>query len=357
MAVSKTYMILDRIIADEIRKGRKIAVFPMGRIGTLARYILENKYAYEGIYIDNKRCSDDFTIISFEKYRELDGSDVSIILATNIITLNKMLSKSLTQAELQAEIVNIIDGYDNGMEERLGKIRNLCRVKKAKECGMIRIGAEHDGGYVMLDDFSDKNVAYSIGIASETSWDLAMARKGFQVYCFDHTIQSLPEEHENLHFIRLGLGGMTRMGEDLHTLGTMLDLNNHTRKNKMILKIDIEGAEWDFLQEVSSEMLNQFSQITMELHHLSDPDYYEKIISGLKKINETHQAVWIHGNCIGGIWKYASVCMPELLEVTFANKEEYTFLPTDYQCPTELDYPNIGKTDICLDGWGSMEKR
>lgn len=356
MAVSATYTVLDRIIGTELGKGRKLAIFPMGRIGTLARYILENKYACKGIYIDNSRCADSFDAVSLEKYKEADNSGVTILLATNLHALNQALLRELHRMEPEAEIINIIDHYD-GMEERLGKIRDLCRVRKAEGHQMTRIGARHDGGYVMIDDFKEKDTAYSIGIASEISWDMDMAHRGMQVYCFDHTIQKLPAENKNLHFFKLGLCGRTNLSQGLHTLDTMLALNHHEEKSRMILKIDIEGAEWDFLQRVPCETLSRFSQITMELHHLTDADSHESILSGLEKINRTHQPVWVHANSAGGVFESGDLQMPELLEVTFANRNEYTLIPSDYDCPTELDFPNTGEKDIRLAGWGSTECR
>ena len=354
--VSRVYRNLDNIISTEIAKGKKIAIFPMGRVGTLARYILENKYACIGIYIDNNQCSSDTNIISLEKYKDLDEKGISMLLATNMIPLNKALLQELQCAAIKAEIINIVDYYDNCLEKRMEKIRNLCRVKRVKGYELIRVGPMHDGGYVMLNDFESRSIAYSIGIASEVGWDLDMAQRGFHVYCFDHTIRKLPIENSNLHFMQLGLGGINKITENLYTLDTMLDLNNHNYRKKMILKIDIEGAEWEFLQEISSDILNCFSQITMELHHLLNEDYHEKIIAGLKKLNKTHQTVWIHANCIGGVQKYGAITMPDLLEITFVNKKEYEFVPIIYDCPIDLDCPNSLGEDVVLKGWGTLEK-
>ena len=72
-------------------------------------------------------------------------------------------------------------------------------------------------------------------------------------------------------------------------------------------------------------------------------------------MNRTHQPVWVHANSAGGVFESGDLQMPELLEVTFANKNEYTLIPSDYDCPTELDFPNTGEKDIRLAGWGSME--
>ncbi|MBR1579098.1 MAG: hypothetical protein IJ668_01145 [Selenomonadaceae bacterium] len=38
----------------------------------------------------------------------------------------------------------------------------------------IRLGRAHDGGYVMLDDFSGVKNAYSAGISNDVSWDVSL---------------------------------------------------------------------------------------------------------------------------------------------------------------------------------------
>ena len=37
----------------------------------------------------------------------------------------------------------------------------------------------------------------------------------------------------------------------------------------MILKMDVEGAEWDFLDTVDTKTLKQFDQIVFEYHELN----------------------------------------------------------------------------------------
>ena len=36
----------------------------------------------------------------------------------------------------------------------------------------IRVGRDHDGGYVMVDDFKNVKNAYSCGIDHDVSWDM-----------------------------------------------------------------------------------------------------------------------------------------------------------------------------------------
>src|SRR5205807_2115231 len=60
-----------------------------------------------------------------------------------------------------------------------------------------RIGADLDGGYVMLDDFGASRTALSLGVGPEVSWDAAMAARGLRVLQFDHTVECSPLQHSN----------------------------------------------------------------------------------------------------------------------------------------------------------------
>ena len=66
---------------------------------------------------------------------------------------------------------------------------------------LLRIGRAYDGGYVMVDDF-DNCVAYSFGISDDVSWDFDIAKRGIDVYMYDHTIDSLPVYDERFHFFK-----------------------------------------------------------------------------------------------------------------------------------------------------------
>jgi hypothetical protein len=55
-----------------------------------------------------------------------------------------------------------------------------------------RLGAEGDGGYVMLDDFGAVRSALSLGIGQDVSWDTAIAKLGIYVFQFDHTVRQGP---------------------------------------------------------------------------------------------------------------------------------------------------------------------
>ncbi|MBQ4430570.1 MAG: hypothetical protein II877_03625, partial [Synergistaceae bacterium] len=123
------------------------------------------------------------------------------------------------------------------------ELQELLHVGKAVGFGLVRVGRDNDGGYVMLDDFGG-GIAYSFGIAGDVSWDKDMASRGYDVYMYDHTIDGLPEDNPRFHWSKLGISdGMTHDGR-LKSLEELIASNGHEGKHNMILKMDVEGAEW-----------------------------------------------------------------------------------------------------------------
>lgn len=231
-------------------------------------------------------------------------------------------------------------------------IKKLCKVKKVKGYGLKRIGGNNDGGYIMLDDFDNVKIAYSFGIDNNVEWDEWVADKGVDVYCYDHTVEGLPKENSRLHFNKIGIAGTDKMEEKLLSMQSILERNHHEGMKNIVLKMDAEGAEWDFFESISSDFFNRFSQMTFELHHVYEWQNRKKVLTALKKLSKTHQAVWIHGNNACPVDSVKDIVIPSLLEITWVNKRMYSFEDTVYNCPLHIDEPNLeGIPEIVLKNW------
>lgn len=217
----------------------------------------------------------------------------------------------------------------------------------------VRIGRQNDGGYVMVDDFKNRRIAYSIGIADDVSWDSDMAKRGFDVYMYDHTIEGLPESNDKFHYFKTGLGSSANSSDpSIKTLDAMLRDNGHENEYGMVLKVDIEGTEYDVFSEIDENILNRFSQIVIEFHGLVQNEHERKMKSALEKLNQTHQLVHLHPNNYGSYILSGHKVLPELIEATYLLKSEYKFKHKKMCFPTELDMINcIYLPDITLGTW------
>jgi hypothetical protein len=255
---------------------------------------------------------------------------------------------------LQRNLLSMEDQIRSEEYRFITRMRALFPVEQVvSEKSFARIGRNHDGGYLMLDDFEEKKIAYSIGIADDISWDQDMVNRGLDVYMYDHTIEGLPYEHDKFHYFKIGLGAKTNpLMPQLKTLYQMMTENGHLDTYGMILKIDIEGAEWDFLNEVDEVLLSHFSQIVFEFHGLIFCENEGKMKSAMDKLNKTHQLVHLHPNNYGSYLQVGGKVLPELIEGTYLLKSEYAFTREAQSFPTAQDETNsVYLPDIYLGNW------
>ena len=184
----------------------------------------------------------------------------------------------------------------------------------------IRTGRENDGGYVMANCFEGVKTAYSLGICDDVSWDKDMTERNIDVFMYDHTIENLPEENLRFHFFKCGISekseGMFK------TLDDLISENGHENDNNMILKMDIEGGEWDVIKK--TEALPKFSQITIELHGLCR-SADERIVRCLEKLAKTHVPVHIHANNCSDVCFFGDIMLPDALEITYLRRSDFKF--------------------------------
>ena len=78
---------------------------------------------------------------------------------------------------------------------------------------------------------------------------------------YDHTINSLPYNNPKFHWSKIGIYGNNNRAKNLKTLEELIKENGHISVKNMILKIDVEGWEWDSLNELNEYNLRQFKYI------------------------------------------------------------------------------------------------
>jgi hypothetical protein len=237
------------------------------------------------------------------------------------------------------------------MRDRILALAALLAPQRAQGRSKVRVGAAHDGGYVMLDDWAGLVGAISIGIGTDDSWDRAALAHGVQVAQFDHTIAAPPTAAPGLAWLPLGIG--TEDLNNLRTLRSMIALSALPAAGDLLLKLDAEAAEWPALAcGEAAAPLSRFRQIVAELHwfeRVADADWFAVAARALCHIASTHAVVHVHANNGGGMALVGGICFPRVLEVTFARRDTYTFEPEHGPFPTALDTPcNPIRPDLFL---------
>jgi hypothetical protein len=203
----------------------------------------------------------------------------------------------------------------------------------------IRVGSACDGGYVMLDDFDGITNGISAGIGDNDDWDVDLTRRGIPVLQLDPTITKAPTSSPLLTFRRLALSPKRVPGKKVNLAELVKEL-----PGDLVLKADIEDAEWPVFAAVNPTVLRSMRQILVEFHSLgwfSNEDWRLRALTAVKKISYGHQSVHLHGNNSGGMTVIGGIPFPQVFEVTFVRKDRCAFADDDALYPTDHDNPNL----------------
>jgi hypothetical protein len=216
-----------------------------------------------------------------------------------------------------------------------------------------RFGMENDGGYVILDRNFGETAVFGYGVGHDVSFEEQVAQHlKCKAYVFDHTLEGkLPEIGPSTTFIEEGITAPPTTNE-LKTFSDHLDRLVGS-EGTVLLKMDVEGAEWDVLEYESFDRVTQF---VLEIHDLeSDTDRKTKL---LRKLRDKFDLVHIHGgNCHNQpTFRYNRVVViPRYLECTFIRKGLIETKPLVDTYPTSLDNKcRVDARDVYHEFWNMV---
>ena len=242
--------------------------------------------------------------------------------------------------------------WEEGVAQRVRRVLRLIQPRTVEGVAKLRCGRANDGGYVMLDDLQGVQAAISAGINDDVSWDLDMAERGIAVHQYDHTIAALPQTHPRFHFEPLRIAPAD--GPGAVSLATLLRERRAAGEEELILKVDIEGAEWAAFGATEADLLGLCRQVVCEfhtLHRLAEEGFATAAEACFSRFAEAGFFVaHVHGNNCGDFVNVGNVAFPETLEVLFANRRRYRPVADGVELfPTSLDMPNQkGRADLFL---------
>lgn len=266
------------------------------------------------------------------------------LLLRNIGPLNRIVSKLAFLANVTPGVKTEVSydarsqtlNYD--YQRRIVEISKSLRVERV--IGPIvefsRFGNKFDGGYVMLHDLNENDALISLGVGNDVTLDAELSKIIAKVHLYDHTVSGLPQSVRNGVFHKEEIGyvkeSVVTLEEAILRLKPAGDL---------LLKMDIEGSEWEVLEGTTS--LGAFKQIVIEfhgLHQLINLDYFIKTVSVLRKIHSTHAPVHLHANNYVPLAIIGSLAVPDVIEVTYLNRSRYKTTLLEPLPGAEFDNPN-----------------
>jgi UDP-arabinose 4-epimerase len=180
---------------------------------------------------------------------------------------------------------------------------------------LVKDGTEYGGWTYDSAAITADSVVYSVGLGEDTSWDEGIIKRfGLQVWGFDPTPKSIKYVRsnvnlgQNFHFTPEGLGikkdvltftkpqntNYVSMREGKHDgLGETIEVPVNSLENWMqtfghthldILKIDIEGSEYDVLEHWIQKKWFPMDQLLVEFHQrfFEDKTRHNNVLNGLK---------------------------------------------------------------------------
>ena len=236
-------------------------------------------------------------------------------------SLAKSLLKTLNLSKyfLKAYPVAVENLFPNISRDQIDKLRQLFPLKVLNDISWKRFGYSGDGGYLLRDDISESDICISLGIGDNYSFDKDIAKHCSQVLMFDHTITPPKPISSNMIFEKIGIASEESKG--FTTIEKIIA--NLPERSDLILKIDVEGAEWEVLESLTLETLSRFRQIAAEFHNLHsihDSNQFDQIVNSLSKISQTHLLVNFHVNNWASYQLVAGVPFPDVVEVTYVRR-------------------------------------
>ena len=186
-------------------------------------------------------------------------------------------------------------------------------------CEFQRFGERHDGGYLMCGNLlGGVEAAYSYGIANYDKWGCDISTKLrvrlHQYDCFDTRQPACQGGDTVFHAECVGHTAWTDQGRVFDTIQNQVARNGDANK-RLVVKMDVEGAEWDSLLHASDETLQRIDQLAIELHFFDRKDFVKVV----RRLKQFFHVVHIHFNnyaCTEGIDPLPALAT----EMLFVNK-------------------------------------
>lgn len=185
----------------------------------------------------------------------------------------------------------------------------------------IRVGAKHDGGYVMNEMLlSSCSRLVSLGIGREDTFEREWVRlkPGRTVECYDGSCYCGMLCHENMDLVGKSIYHINKNvgeGRDQIPLGVIVG-----GKSDMLLKIDIEGGEYSLFENAD---LSGVVGLLMEVHDMHIPEKRSALSGIIRTVLKDFVLFHLHGNVWGGSFplvRTGSIIkdFPKVLELSFA---------------------------------------
>jgi hypothetical protein len=199
-----------------------------------------------------------------------------------------------------------------------------------------RFGPRKDGGYVLANvPNAPYKVLLSGGIGGSIDFEIDFLNTYPNTRCaaFDGTVRTIPAKHDRLVFIQKNIGPTDT--QDTANLHAVLSQNKG-----VVIKMDIEGSEFDWIKSLTDEHLNVCEQIVIEIHQHT---FNKEEFNTIERFLTHHRLIHFHPNNCVPAQIVDGIPIPAVFECTFLHKKYWSSPPelnTDL-IPGPLDFPSV----------------
>jgi hypothetical protein len=214
------------------------------------------------------------------------------------------------------------------------------RPVKLSNCEFERVGDKHDGGYVVCKNLVERAEAfYSYGISASDTWGCTLSarhrRPVHQYDCFNLERPpcdgALPIFHEEC----VGPKREIIDGRPFDTVAAQIERNGDAGKH-LVMKMDVEGAEWPSLLTVPDSVLNQIDHLNVEFHGVEE-GHYEQTMAHLSRLFHVVNIHYNNWTCSPDVPPFPATTFELLLVHKNVGVVETGLKP---MIPNPLDAPN-----------------
>ena len=166
-------------------------------------------------------------------------------------------------------------------------------------CNLKRYGGPNDGGYLMCENLIQGiQTAYSYGIDTEDNWGCEVSRQlQVPVHQYDCFTEERPTCDRGLFVFHDECVGARTETVDGHLFDTVTNqiARNGDARRRLLVKIDVEGAEWDSLMATPDSVLDAIEQMPMELHGVDERRFLDLV----RRLKTRFHLVNLHFNNFG----------------------------------------------------------
>jgi hypothetical protein len=273
---------------------------------------------------------------------------VAVVFVATLAAVATFYGWRATHPPARIEIKNPVLREKHREEQLRQALLKELQPIKLSNCDLQRFGEANDGGYLLCGNLlAGVQSGYSYGISGYDGWGCDISRKlkvkVHQYDCFDLT-EPVCEKGDTIFHGECVAGAPStdKNGRIFDTPEHQFARNGDTGKH-LVMKIDVEGAEWETFSAMPDQVLDQIDQLAVEFHGSGQ----ERFGDALRKLKRFFYIANLHFNnysCVDNAPPFPSWAYEVLLVSKRLAKPDASAAPP---VPSSLNAPNNPKVPDC----------